>query len=175
MTFSIELKDHWRQGWPVLLFLLWVPLIVLYISYRFGPEALALSIIVATILILPTIIPTVLLHIRYSQINHKTRLNYEPHTRKFLISNSTKRVRFSANEIRFAYSVISLAEARRGWTVFPWQSYSFTALVLKSGKRLILTSLIVPLRKWLDIVPARKPIRDILAWPTGISGDIQST
>lgn len=144
-TYTVTLNHHFRNAWGILIFVVGFSLAPLYLTYRHGDGNVTSYYIVCLGFFLLLFIPQVVLHLTYYRIDKGKVFSYTSEKQKMSLHLKDGRtLEFSFDQIDYIEhsKSIPLAENRMLW--FPWDSYNYSIIRLKSGQQFILTSLLVP-------------------------------
>lgn len=91
------------------------------------------------------LIPHIMIHMRYYTINEGMEMEYDDIENKIIIKDTKKDkvAEFSIDDIQNVIHRMTspFAEKRMEW--FPWDSYNFSNIILKTGEKFTITSLMV--------------------------------
>ncbi len=138
------------------------PVIVLY---QYGSNRLPLAFLVSGALFLAVFIPHAALHIRYTSVSRGLALKFDNvkkhiHVRKHGESRIVKDEQI-ANVQCVAHRSLTRNEA----AMYPWQAYGYAIVRLRTGERLVITTLAVPDLRW-PYEFRNAEIREVLyPWP----------
>lgn len=90
-------------------------------------------------------IPLVIIHLRYYSINEGMEMIFDDIEKSIVIKDTKKDTvwEFHLEDIKHIFHTMSapMAEKRMHW--FPWDSYNYSDIFLRDGRRFIITSLMV--------------------------------
>jgi hypothetical protein len=137
MTFKKGLYHYW----PIFVFLVGAFLFVAFMVWKFGVEDINQFILIASVLCLAVVLPTVYLHIRYYlyTLDDKLEVNQD----NFSYEHRGKKISFGFKDIKqiISYKTPPAMEKRLHW--LPWASYNFTEIILQDDSSVILTCYLV--------------------------------
>lgn len=141
MIYKFSFKKGLYHYWSILIYVVGPFLFVGFMVNRFGYEDLNIFILLASILSLIFIIPTLFLHIQYYVYSCQDRLEVTQDGFKYKHKNM--KMSFKLKDIKqvASYKTKPLIEKRNPW--LPWDSYNFTELILKDGQTIIITCYLV--------------------------------
>lgn len=116
-----------------------------YLIYHHGEKYINSYSIVCFGSFLLYFIPQLIVHIRYYRHDQRRFFYYTPDEQRLGLRLDTGQLfEFTFDDIEYIERNKSrpLAENRMTW--FPWDSYNYSVIHLKSGQRILVTSLLVP-------------------------------
>jgi hypothetical protein len=116
-----------------------------YLIYRHGRDNENSYFIVCLGAFLLFLIPQLIVHLRYYQLDKGRSFYYTPERQQLLLRlKNGREFEFSFDDIESLErsKSIPLAENRMLW--FPWDSYNYSIVRLKNGQQFVITSLLVP-------------------------------
>ena len=148
--YTITAKSHLRHLWIVIFALLVFSLLPFYMILKFGELDYKIFIPLAIIAFLITVIPQIILHIRYMQWNAGAKLSFYPAEQRFTYFQNNEEIRFSIQDIEYSARKMTFLFGKNEWHVLPWEDYNYSIIFLKSHQKIIITSL---LANDLDLTP----------------------
>ena len=112
--------------------------------YRFGADDILVFVQLSTLVFLMFFIPQLILHINYYTKNKGDMFFYDSAGKRVTINHNGESLNFTFDDIELIkrFKSYTIAENRMQW--FPWDSYNYSIIRLKSGQEFIVTSLLVP-------------------------------
>ncbi|OJU73556.1 MAG: hypothetical protein BGO09_09370 [Bacteroidetes bacterium 47-18] len=146
-TYKITKANEWKNFKSVLITLftaIFLAPILLY--FRTAPEDnLADYWVIIPIIFLLFFIPLGLIHLRYYSINKGMEMIYDDIEKNVVIKDTKKNMasEFHLDDIKHIFHTMSapMSEKRMHW--FPWDSYNYSDIFLKDGRKFRITSLMV--------------------------------
>lgn len=143
--YQVTLKHQFKNAWGILIFIIGFTLGPYYLAYSHGEEYLNSYYLVCFGSFLLYFIPQLIVHVCYYRHDRKRLFYYKPDEERLgLQLDNGDLVEFTFDDIEYIERNKSrpLAEKRMLW--FPWDSYNYSVIHLKSGEILLITSLLVP-------------------------------
>ncbi|MEB2779595.1 hypothetical protein U3A58_04255 [Algoriphagus sp. C2-6-M1] len=143
-TYKISFEHHFKNSWPILIYLIGSFILPFYMKNRFGSGDTWIFVQLSAALFLLFFVPLLILHINYYSRNKGDIFFYDPIGQRITINRKGESVSFSFSDIELIkrFKSYPLAENRMQW--FPWDSYNYSVIRLKGGQEFIVTSLLVP-------------------------------
>ena len=147
--YRLSLRAHYHQAWPILgAFSLLIALPILF-YYRSGIESVHLAVVVSWAFFLPVFIPHLAIHLRYTRINDWLFICFDLKCKEIELEGRPGSFKIRRRDIKSVLSNKPRAMANRSiLRVFPWDSYCYAVIDLYDGRRLIITSLMIPELFW---------------------------
>lgn len=146
-TYKITRTNEWKNFKSILITLFTaIFLAPVFLYFRTSSEDdLADYWIIIPIVFLLFFIPLVIIHMRYYSINEGMEIIYDDMEKSIVIKDTKKDMvsEFHLDDIKNVFHTMSapMAEKRMHW--FPWDSYNYSDIFLKDGRRFRITSLMV--------------------------------
>lgn len=144
-TYQVTLRHQFDNANGILIFIIGYTLGPLYLAHRNGEEHLYDYYIICSFFFILLFVPQLILHIQYYRRDRKRIFYYTPDEQRLgLRLDNGQLLEFTFDDIEYIERNKSrpLAEKRMLW--FPWDSYHYSVIHLKSGGRILITSLLVP-------------------------------
>ena len=146
-TYKITRANEWKNFKSIMITLFAaIFLAPVFLYFRSSPEVnVADYWLIIPIVILLFLIPQFAIHMRYYSINEGMEMVYDDKEKSISIKDTKKDTesKFSLDDIKYVFHTMSapFAEKRMEW--FPWDSYNYSELFLKDGRKFTITSLMV--------------------------------
>lgn len=140
----INISNHLLAGWTFVIYLLGSILYPIYMINRFGSEDKLFFVQTAFCLFFVFFIPHLIIHLNYYYLNRNDLFGVDNLQGKIFFEQDGVRKNYGFADIEFVeqYRSLPFAENRTRW--FPWDKYNYSIISLKGGKKIIVTSLLVP-------------------------------
>ena len=146
-TYKITRANEWKNFKSILIILFTaIFLAPIFLYFRTLPEDnLADYWVIIPIVFLLFFIPLVIIHLQYYSLNYGMEMIYDDMEKSIVIKDTKKDTvsEFKLKDIKhiFHISTPAFAENRMHW--FPWDSYNYSDIFLKDGRKFRITSLMV--------------------------------
>lgn len=142
-TYKINYKSHWANGWQVILTLI-LSVFGPFIGPILWPEDHPnLFIIAFGIFFIFQVGPQLALHVNYYLINKNDVLKYDKTYKEFIFVHDDKEIEFNIDDIVNVTFFKSRALVKGYIQIFAWDSYNHCVILLKNGKKITITSLLI--------------------------------
>ena len=146
--YHASLTSHVRQGWPILIYALLLPGVPLYVHYVHGIEDLRFTILVTAAFFLLILVPHLLIHLRYTFLSSAVSVEFIDQPQEIVVKFGDQTKVIHNVDIETVDLVIPRSLARKEVFVYPWQLYGYAIINLRSGEKVLITSLVVPRLKF---------------------------
>ncbi|MEH6347378.1 MAG: hypothetical protein V7785_19940, partial [Bermanella sp.] len=150
---------NWQISYGVML--CFIPM---YIYYQYGSEGISFSISLVAGFFVLNLIPHCLIHYNYYSRGKGKCLCIDLKSKTFQFLDGGFRVEFKLADIDSVVTTISKSKANRNLRLFPWDSYCYSNILLKSGDEILITNLIIRELKWPIKLPNEKFIEAYYCW-----------
>lgn len=146
-TYKITRANEWKNFKSILITLFTaIFLAPIFLYFRTSPEDNLVDYwVIIPIAFLLFFIPLVIIHMRCYSLNEGMEMIYDDMEKSIVIKDTKKDTvsEFHLDDIKHIFHTMSapMAEKRMHW--FPWDSYNFSDIFLKDGRRFRITSLMV--------------------------------
>ncbi|WP_295798638.1 hypothetical protein [uncultured Microbulbifer sp.] len=161
--FSLNGMNQFSHVWPLFIYGSVFLIIPLVFDARFGAESLRFAMSAATVAFLVVFIPHMAIHARYLVLSRGVSIGF--YSGQVKIEHGGITDLYSKNDISKVEIAISKARDSGLIQWFPWDGYSYAVITLKTGYKILITSLVVPhLEMELNFLKPEKHILTI-CWP----------
>ncbi len=141
--YKINLKSHLLNASNILFGLLVAILFLFFMYYTKNVDINSLSWI-GLIIFLLGVLPGLIIHVNYYNVNKNQILEYFQNEGKIKVITNGINIVFVMDDIAHVDRYLSYnLEARRS-SFLPWDNYNHSVIHLKDGKKIIVTSLLIP-------------------------------
>ncbi|MDM8178165.1 hypothetical protein QT327_28035 [Olivibacter sp. 47] len=107
-------------------------------------ERIDVFFIISIFLFTITVVPTIVVHLNYYTVNRGDVVKYVYQEREIIIKHRGVSINFNLDDIEEVVRYMSFNFAANRSSVLPWDGYNHAVIRLKNGKKLTITSLLVP-------------------------------
>lgn len=147
MTFLVTWKSHVRQAWPIIFYATLPIIIPVYLSYVHGIEDVKFGTILAFAFFGLILVPHFLIHYRYTILSSGVTVKFDGQHKKITFKSRDDQKVVHDHDIASIDMVLTRSLARDELIAYPWQAYGYAIIRLRSGEKLLITSLLVPRMK----------------------------
>ena len=165
LVYRLSLKNFLSHWWVLSIYVVFLIGVPLYFWQRLGAESVAFAVVGASIWFLLSFVPLVVLHLRYVVESTGVVLIYDTVTRKLIYRRGNDSCEFFVSEIAAIESTKTPSLRKGSLLWYPWDSSCFAVIQLRSGKKLLITSLVVPRLRWPFSFPNETVHEAIFCWP----------
>lgn len=164
LSFKSNRNNHlsqikWQISYGVML--CFIPI---YIYYQYGSEGISFPISLVAALFILNLIPHALIHYNYSTKSKSKNLCIDLKSKTFKFLDNGSPIEFELADINCVTTTISKSTANRNLRWFPWDSYCYSRISLKSGDEVLITSLMVKELNLPVKLPNEKFIEAYFCW-----------
>lgn len=164
LSFKMNISSHFLQiQWQISygVMLCFIPM---YIYYQYGIEGISFSISLVAAFFILNLIPHCLIHYNYFSRSKGKYFCINPKSKTFEYLDSSSKIEFKLEDVDSVITTISKSKANRNPRLFPWDSYCYSRISLKSGDEILITSLMVRELKWPIKLPNESIIEAYYCW-----------
>ncbi len=164
-VFEISFKNHFNHAFGFLIYASIFLLCVIYFEYKFGPESVGFAIKFNVSAFMLFFIPHACIHIKYMSLNYGETLEFNEKENEFIYFSKEEITRFKLSDIISLDNYYSVAYKDGRSQSMPWHSYSYSLIRLQGGRKIIITSLLLPNLNWPCKIPNTKNKYRFYSWP----------
>ncbi len=171
-NYRLRFSSHFIQAWPILIYATIIVLAPLYYFYRYGEDGLAVVEKVAVVFFLLALIPHAVVHLKYWLLSRNTEAKFDIKNKIITYKDENFEITFKARDVEKAATTISKAKANNTFRCWPWDNYCYSVIYLKSGEKLLLTSLLIPELIWPIKIPNENFTAAYICWPKAVESKV---
>lgn len=166
LVYQITLIRHFDQCWQIFLHSFILVLIPAYFLYAFGRDSLTFAISAASIAFLLVFIPHLFIHIKYYILNKGMTIEFNVKSRTIkVMMDGGEEVLVKNQDIENVETIVSRAKFKNTLQWYPWDNYSYSIIHLKSGEKILVTSLLIPHLVWPFKLARESITPSFFCWP----------
>ncbi|MEM8969551.1 MAG: hypothetical protein AAGE93_24250 [Bacteroidota bacterium] len=143
-VFKVDSASHFRHLWSLMVLSVILPIVGYYLMlYKLGEFNVEAALIVSFVVFTTLILPLLILHINYYLYSKNDKFLYDESREIMVYERKGMVTEFEAKNIESVVSYKSWPLAENRTPIFPWDVYHYTAIELKNGSLLKVSSLVV--------------------------------
>ncbi len=164
MRYHVSLRSHLIQMKSSLILALMCSIVPVFLYYEHGVESLGFAIKASFIMYFLVAIPHSIIYYKYWTLSNGKKLSINLKSKEFCFVENDIISKFNRNDIERIETTISKAKSNRNARWYPWDSYCYSIIYLKSGERYLITSLMLPEISWPIKLPMENIKSTYLCW-----------
>ena len=143
-----SLQNHMIHAWSSAIFLIVLGVTAAFISYVYGVEHLPLVLSVAGTYVGIVVALHAAIHIRYMLVSKGKWFQFDIGKRQTIIHENGETRIISDDDVLVVEVVLHRSLSRNELAFYPWQTYGYALIRLKSGDCILITTLALPKLDW---------------------------
>ena len=143
-------KDHWRQTWPLLLYVAGLFLAPLASIKKYGADNLTRAIVLSIVFFGPFIVAHSIIHWRFIRVSRGLIIGFDEVNAELVIVRNGVERRIQQSEIAEVQINVSFASTHSSGVRRPWQRYGYAVIRLETEEKFLVTVLHVPDLEWFN-------------------------
>ena len=165
MIYRLSVKNYVYHWWVLVIHLAFLVGTPIYITNRYGGESRDLAMVVVALWFSLSFVPFLLLQAKYTIENLGVLLSYDPTSQIVKVASRSVERTFHVSCIDKIFTVKTRAFIRGSLLWLPWDTSCYGVILLKSGERFLITSLLIPRLEW-PFTEIRESVRgSFYCWP----------
>jgi hypothetical protein len=153
----------YQVGWSLLHASL-LSLLPIYFYYEFGLESVRFAVVSIIFIYGIQLFAHCFFYLRYREESEGKSLAFNLDTKVITYIFGDEKIQFKAIDIERIETVVSKAKYRGVVRWFPWDSYCYSRLILKTGETFLVTSLMIRELYWPIKLPREKVTVRTFCW-----------